>query len=113
MLSTYHDKLGNPDIRGEFERGRGWYYGPGVTTLAAAMRLLNEIAKHTSLTDPIPIVEGMLTFKKQRTGHGADATTLLNDFYNAPVMDLAVGCEPLLPIITGVPQVRAYHLADK
>ena len=26
-LSIFHRKNGNPDIRGEFEEGRGWYWG--------------------------------------------------------------------------------------
>ena len=43
VLSTYHGSDGNPDIRGQFEKGRGWYYGPGVTTFAAALRFLAEI----------------------------------------------------------------------
>ena len=34
VLSTYHRPDGNPDIRGDFEKGRGWYYGPGVSTLS-------------------------------------------------------------------------------
>ena len=41
VLSTFHNKEGNPDIRGNFEQGRGWYYDPVVVTFAAAMRLLN------------------------------------------------------------------------
>ncbi|MDB2682043.1 hypothetical protein N9Z14_05550 [Opitutales bacterium] len=43
VLSTYHRFDGNPDIRGDFEKGRGWYYGPGVATLAAALRFLHVL----------------------------------------------------------------------
>jgi hypothetical protein len=40
VLSTFHNKERNPDIRDDFENRRGWYYGPRVVTFTAAMRFL-------------------------------------------------------------------------
>ena len=48
VLSTYHRPDGNPDIRGDFEKGRGWYYGPGVSTFAAAIRFLQVLDQKLS-----------------------------------------------------------------
>ena len=48
VLSTYHAPSGNPDVRGTFERGRGWYYGAGVLSFASAfhfLQMLNECLK--------------------------------------------------------------------
>ena len=63
VLSTYHRSDGNPDIRGDFEKGRGWYYGPGVATLAAALRFLHVLDQQLpNAMQAIPLVEGFLSF---------------------------------------------------
>ena len=60
VLSTYHDELGNPDIRGVFEKGRGWYYGPGVVTYAAAIRFLRMLMQYCSSHATVYLAEAFL-----------------------------------------------------
>jgi len=84
VLSTYHLPNGNPFIRGEFEKGRGWYHGPGVSTFAAAIRLLNLLNEGLPKEiQSIPIIEGFLSYKSKRTTHREDATRLVNEFEKA------------------------------
>lgn len=109
VLSTFHGPSGNPDIRGEFERGRGWYYGPGVTTLAAALRFLSELDRRLPEIGAIPVVEGFLSYKKHRTEHAADAWRLMGEFESAELFVPRAGSEPLSVLIEGVPEVRRYN----
>jgi hypothetical protein len=110
VLSTFHRPDGNPDIRGDFEKGRGWYYGPGVTTFAAAQRLLQELDQRLSPSiAPIPLVEGFLSFKAARTTHTEDASRLLHEFDRATVFTPRAGSLPILPILDGAPEIRCYN----
>jgi len=110
VLSTFHRPDGNPDIRGDFEKGRGWYYGPGVSTFAAALRFLQELDRQlpTSLS-PIPLVEGFLSYKKTRTQHCDDAQRLLDEFATAERFQARDGSEPICPEITGAPLIIRYN----
>jgi hypothetical protein len=110
VLSTYHRPDGNPDIRGEFERGRGWYYGPGVATYAGAQRFLLQLEKRLPKLDhPIPLVEGLLSFKKHRTEHCDDARRMLEAFETAEQHEAQTGSEPILPSIDGAPRIYKFN----
>jgi hypothetical protein len=76
VLSTYHRPNGNPDIRGQFEKGRGWYYGPGVTTLAAAMRFIGQLTRRVKADHDLLLAEAFLSFKKVKSRHLDDALTI-------------------------------------
>ncbi len=110
VLSTYHRSDGNPDIRGDFEKGRGWYYGPGVATLAAALRFLHVLDQQLPKTiQTIPLVEGFLSYKKTRTQHCDDARRLLDEFKTAERFEARPGSEPLSPQIAGIPLIIRYN----
>jgi hypothetical protein len=69
VLSTRHCSSGNPCIRGAFERGRGWYWGPGAVTMIAALRFLSELERM------LPKVVGFgLPRRSYRTSPSAHAT---------------------------------------
>jgi hypothetical protein len=109
VLSTYHRPDGNPDIRGEFEKGRGWYYGPGVSTFAAALRFLKSLDEKLPTTLEIPIVEGFLSYKPTRTTHTSDAIRLVDEFETAERFQPDEESEPISPLVLGTPQVRRYN----
>lgn len=110
VLSTYHQPEGNPAIRGTFEKGRGWYHGPGVTTFAAALRFLSELDyRFPTSAQPIPLVEGFLSYKPARTAHVEDARRLILEFDQAEIFEPQEGSEPISSLIQGVPQVRRYN----
>jgi hypothetical protein len=110
VLSTYHRSGGNPDIRGDFEKGRGWYYGPGVATFAAAIRFLQVLdQKLPKDIRPIPVVEGFLSYKKTRTQHADDAQRLLKEFFTAECFKARSGSEPIIPEIEGIPSIVRYN----
>ena len=109
VLSTYHAPNGNPAIRGEFEKGRGWYHGPGVSTYAAAMRYLQQLAPLLPGPEPLPLVEGFLSYKPLKTSHAHDAERLLKEFDRAEQFNPRSGSEPITPIIKGLPQIRRYN----
>ena len=110
VLSTYHRPDGNPDIRGDFEKGRGWYYGPGVSTFAAAIRFLQVLDQKLSEDiRQIPIVEGFLSYKKTRTQHADDAQRLLKEFFTAERFKARSGSEPIIPEIDGIPSIVRYN----
>ncbi len=110
VLSTYHSPSGNPDIRGDFEKGRGWYYGPGVSTYAGALRFLTVLdQKLPKAIAPIPLVEGFLSFKKTRSQHSEDARRLLSEFPTAERFQARPGSEPISPQIDGVPAILRYN----
>lgn len=114
VLSTYHNTEGNPAIRGEFEKGRGWYHGPGVSTFAAAHRFLQELNRLLpDIVQPIPLVEGFLSYKATRTSHGEDAARILNEFDFAERFNPELGSEPLCKLIDGVPEIRRYNPPPK
>ena len=110
VLSTYHRPNGNPDIRGEFEKGRGWYYGPGVSTFAAAIRFLQVLdQKLPEDIRPIPVVEGFLSYKKIRSQHSDDAQRLLKEFYTAERFKARSGSLPIITEIEGIPSIVRYN----
>ena len=110
VLSTYHRPDGNPDIRGEFEKGRGWYYGPGVATYAAALRFLQVLDQQLpKAIAPIPLVEGFLSYKKTRTQHCDDARRLLEEFETAERFQAREGSEALSDQVAGIPLIIRYN----
>ena len=109
VLSTYHDDSGNPNNRGDFEKGRGWYYGPGVTTFAAAQRLLTVLDHALPAAMQIPIIEGFLSYKPARTQHTEDAQRMILEFESAEVFQPHAGSQPILPNIEGVPLIKRYN----
>lgn len=111
VLSTYHQKNGNPDIRGQFEKGRGWYYGPGVTTFAAALEFLSQLDDRLSETVSLPIFEGLLSFKKTRTTHADDAKYMLEHFLTARHVLPLQGSKPILSCLDGPPKIVLYSSA--
>lgn len=110
VLSTYHNPAGNPEIRGSFEKGRGWYHGPGVTTFAAALRFLKEINRQLPDTiHAIPLVEGFLSYKKTKSSHASDAARLLDEFHTAERFQPAPASEPICLLIDVPPEIRRYN----
>ncbi|MFQ3224705.1 MAG: hypothetical protein ACI8Z5_000956 [Lentimonas sp.] len=110
VLSTYHRPDGNPDIRGDFEKGRGWYYGPGVSTFAAALRFLQELDRQLPASrKPIPLVEGFLSYKQTRTQHCDDAQRLLEEFETAERFQARNGSDPISPQVAGTPLIIRYN----
>ena len=108
VLSTFHNREGNPDIRGDFEKGRGWYYGPGVVTFAAAMRFLNILRNVVSIDASVLLAEAFLSFKKGRSSHSKDAMIIYNRFWETKPEEIRDGTEPILEFISGVPSVRVF-----
>ena len=108
VLSTFHNKEGNPDIRGDFEKGRGWYYGPGVVTFAAAMRFLNILRNVVSIDASVLLAEAFLSFKKERSSHSKDAMIIYNRFWKTKPEEIRDGTEPILEFISGIPSVRVF-----
>jgi len=106
VLSTYHDPAtGNPAIRGAFERGRGWYHGPGVASFAAAQRFLAKLAERLPADMTVDLAEAILSFKRTPTRHDADAQRIVNEFASAPIAHPTAGGEPASPLIAGTPAV--------
>ena len=113
VLSTYHNPNGNPEIRGEFEKGRGWYHGPGVTTFAAALRFLDQLDQRLPKDIKLPLVEGFLSYKPTRTTHEDDARRLIDEFAVAERFLPREGSEPICPRVNGVPGIRRYNAPGK
>jgi hypothetical protein len=108
VLSTYHAPSGNPDIRGNFERGRGWYWGPGVLSFAAAVRFLQQLNRMTEGRE-IDIAEAFLSNKDTPTGHADGATLIHNRFWTTQPEELRDGVEPASPLVQDVPKVRVFR----
>jgi hypothetical protein len=109
VLSTYHDKHGNPDIRGKFEAGMGWYYGPAVATYAAALRFLKMLYQRCTTNSIVYLAEAYLSFKNSRSPNSADTLFVFNSFWDTKVENLKEGTEPILNIIQGTPGVRVFN----
>lgn len=112
VLSTYHDEYGNPDIRGDFEKGRGWYYGPGVATYAAAIRFLKILHQKCANNVTVYLGEAFLSFKETHSRHHDDAKIIYDYFWNTHSEKLKAGTEPILDFIAGIPSVRVFKLND-
>ena len=108
-LSTYHNESGNPEIRGDFEKGRGWYWGPGALCTIAAQRFLEILAPKLRRGRQVMLAEAFLSNKSNKTDHRVDATRILQDFWSRDPCPLNPGLEPLLDIIDGVPEVRVFQ----
>lgn len=111
-LSTFHRKNGNPDIRGQFEVGRGWYWGPGAVSVIAAARLLRELASLLPKSKRILLGEAFLSNKSDRTKHEADAAQIVQDFWRCRSEPMEDGAEPLSDLISGVPSVRVFSVHE-
>jgi len=109
VLSTFHNLKGNPDIRGDFEKGRGWYYGPGVITLASALRFLKVLRNEVSKDARVILSEAFLSFKKGRSNHSKDAKIIYDQFRKTQPEIIREGTEPILEFISGVPSVRVFN----
>jgi hypothetical protein len=87
----------------------GWY-GPGVSTFAAAIRFLQVLDQKLSKDiRPIPIVEGFLSYKKIRTQHADDAQRLLSEFFTAERFQARSNSEPIISEIDGIPSIVRYN----
>lgn len=107
-LSTFHNAMGNPEIRGEFERGRGWYHGPGAVALLATQHFLQQLEHKLGGRKPVLLAEAFLSNKPQRTAHSADALAILRRFWRPEPEPLKSGVEPLLGLVEGIPEVRVF-----
>lgn len=108
VLSTYHDEHGNPDLRADFEKQRGWYYGPGVATYAAAARFLTTLRRECRGNSTVYLAEAFLSFKRERTRDSDDALAIFDRFRRTTAVRLKDGTEPILDFIEGVPSVRVF-----
>jgi len=108
VLTTFHRENGNPDIRGDFELGRGWYYGSGVLSFAAALRFLACLAGHHAVGLPLPVAEAFLSNKDTPTGHAVDAACIRDNFWVTQPAFLRPGVEAASNLIEGVPSVRVF-----
>ena len=108
VLSTFHRENGNPDVRGEFELGRGWYYGAGVLSFAAALRFLGCLAQRCSGAPQLPLAEAFLSNKDTPTGHAEDAVQIRDNFWQTQPARLQQGVEAASALVEGVPSVRVF-----
>jgi hypothetical protein len=109
VLSTYHRPDGNPDLRGTFEKGRGWYHGPGVSTYAAALRFLAVLDEQLPAAVQLPLTEGFLSYKPARTTHIEDAQRLIKEYGNAECFSPREGSTPICAAIHTPPEIRRYN----
>jgi hypothetical protein len=109
-LSTFHRHSGNPDYRGSFEEGRGWYWGSGAVSLIAAQRLLRQLTKDPGLESPVLLAEAFLSNKMRRTEHKSDAGVILRQFWHTQPEALSDGLEPASNLIRGIPSIRVFQV---
>ena len=109
VLSTYHRADGNPDLRGSFEKGRGWYHGPGVSTFAAAHRFLSVLDTLLPPGIQLPLTEGFLSYKTSRSTHTDDAQRLIVEYSQAESFIPCEGSTPISATINAVPKIRRYN----
>ena len=112
-LSTYHRPDGNPDLRGDFEAGRGWYWGPGAVALLAAMRFLQVLGQKLRGDQPVFLAEAFLSNKPDRTEDLDDAAEIASKFRAMKPEVLRVGVEPISGLVSGVPSVRVFKPREK
>lgn len=108
VLSTYHQPNGNPDIRGSFEKGMGWYYGPGAVTVLAARRFLTQMEQMVQQNVRVCLVEAFVSFKRKGRTHTDDALLIYRHFNDAFQPDLRDGCEPIIASIGAAPPVLSF-----
>lgn len=112
VLSTSHCRGGNPRDRGDFEKGRSWYYGPGAVTFLAATRFLSELDRLLPRHLQVRLAEAFLSNKVDRSGHDEDAKLIAEKFWSSPIERSIHGLEPILPLVSGVPPVRSFRYAS-
>lgn len=103
-LSTKHGEDGNPQLREEFEEGRGWWYGAGAVTLLSAKRILNQLHKEGEV---IHLAEAFLSHKEEPTSDKKDAEIIRTGFADAST-ELDEGWEVIHPSVDGVPPVYVF-----
>lgn len=108
-LSSRHVDGGNPEIRGDFEKGRGWYWGSGAVALLAASRFLNVLHSRLSPNIQVSVAEAFHSNKPKKTVHSTDAMDIVRDFWKEKPQALAPGLEPTSPLVIGVPSVRVFR----
>lgn len=108
VLSTSHCEKGNPRDRGQFERGRSWYYGPGAVTFLAAARFLSELHRALPAGQQVLLAEAFLSNKAERSRHDGDASLIATTFWKRPTELLIEGVEPITPLVMGVPPVKTF-----
>jgi hypothetical protein len=97
--------------RGDFENGRGWYYGAGVLTFAAALRFVRMLPDKLPVNDrPILLAEAFLSNKDTATGDGDDARLIHNQFWSVKPVSLYPAVESASPLVQGIPSVRVFTL---
>jgi hypothetical protein len=109
-LSTFHRPNGNPDLRGSFEEGRGWYWGPGAVSVIAASRFLQMLAGLLPASKRVFLAEAFLSNKSERTKHAADAAQIVKEFWSRESQPIEGAAEPLSELIVGVPSVRVFSV---
>lgn len=107
VLSTRHDKDGNPCVRGEFETNRGWYWGPGPVTLVAAQRFISELERKIARGTRIWVAEAFLS-NNQRHGHKADAALIAHDFWSTKPETIQHRLAPIIATLGGIPPIRVF-----
>jgi hypothetical protein len=111
-LSMYHDDHCKPGRRGEFEKGRAWYYGAGAVTCLAAIRLLEKLATHETfkgrLKRRVFLAESFLSNKTKRTDHSDDAQAILDPFWKVEPAMFHKDVEPSSRLVEGVPPIRVF-----
>jgi hypothetical protein len=107
-LSRAHTARGNPTLRGDFEKKRGWYFGSGAMMALAAIRVLEMLS--AKLTGDVWIAEAFLSNKKgSKTPHWRDAMEIHTQFWStSPIIPNASEIGPLCGWIEGVPEVRVF-----
>ena len=58
---------------------------------------------------PIPLVEGLLSYKPVRTAHSEDTRRLLVEFHQAERFEAFSGSDPVCDWLDGVSQIRRYN----
>jgi len=61
VLSMRHGRDGNPTGRCDFEKGRAWYCQPGVVTLVAAVRYLDQLQRMLPPDMTVNLAEAFLS----------------------------------------------------
>lgn len=109
VLSTRHDAAtGNPILRAEFERGRGWYCQSGVVTFASALRFLHQLRLTLPRGMRVCVAEAFLSNKAGPTSHATDASQIVQRFWSIKPVELSVDVEPASPQVRNVPPIRVF-----
>jgi hypothetical protein len=73
------------------------------------MRFLDQLDKRLpKLEQSLPLIEGLLSFKKTRTDHTEDARRMLQEVETAERHYPEVGSKPILPSIDTAPRIYKF-----